>query len=71
MAGRRQRIPVLDPGAVAEIGGHRLQPGDGVGLDAAVGGRKAVLELVGDVKGQRVLDPGCGPGLYADPNCIP
>ncbi len=28
--------------------------------------RPAVLELVGDVAGARVLDAGCGPGLYAD-----
>ncbi|MEQ7123948.1 class I SAM-dependent methyltransferase [Actinopolymorpha sp. B11F2] len=28
--------------------------------------RPAVLELLGDVDGQRVLDAGCGPGLYAD-----
>lgn len=28
--------------------------------------RPAVLELVGDVAGLRVLDAGCGPGLYAD-----
>jgi SAM-dependent methyltransferase len=27
--------------------------------------RPAVLELVGDVSGKRVLDVGCGPGLYA------
>ncbi|SDS91352.1 Methyltransferase domain-containing protein [Nocardioides scoriae] len=27
--------------------------------------RPAVLELVGDVAGSRVLDVGCGPGLYA------
>ena len=26
--------------------------------------RPAVLELVGDVEGKRVLDAGCGPGLY-------
>jgi SAM-dependent methyltransferase len=28
--------------------------------------RPAVLELVGDVAGRRVLDAGCGPGLYAE-----
>jgi 2-polyprenyl-3-methyl-5-hydroxy-6-metoxy-1,4-benzoquinol methylase len=28
--------------------------------------RPAVLELVGDVSGQRVLDAGCGPGLYSE-----
>jgi SAM-dependent methyltransferase len=28
--------------------------------------RPAVLELLGDVAGQRVLDAGCGPGLYAE-----
>jgi SAM-dependent methyltransferase len=28
--------------------------------------RPAVLELLGDVRGQRVLDAGCGPGLYAE-----
>lgn len=28
--------------------------------------RPAVLELLGDVRGRRVLDAGCGPGLYAD-----
>jgi SAM-dependent methyltransferase len=28
--------------------------------------RPAVLELLGDVSGQRVLDAGCGPGLYAE-----
>ena len=27
--------------------------------------RPAVLDLVGDVRGLRVLDAGCGPGLYA------
>src|SRR5438309_801702 len=27
--------------------------------------RPAVLALVGDVRGARVLDAGCGPGLYA------
>jgi SAM-dependent methyltransferase len=28
--------------------------------------RPAVLALVGDVRGRRVLDAGCGPGLYAE-----
>ena len=28
--------------------------------------RPAVLELVGDIAGHRVLDAGCGPGLYAE-----
>jgi ubiquinone/menaquinone biosynthesis C-methylase UbiE len=28
--------------------------------------RPAVLELIGEVTGQRVLDAGCGPGLYAE-----
>ena len=28
--------------------------------------RPSVLELVGDVQGLRVLDAGCGPGLYAE-----
>ena len=28
--------------------------------------RPAVLELLGNVAGQRVLDAGCGPGLYAE-----
>lgn len=28
--------------------------------------RPAVLSLLGDVEGQRVLDAGCGPGLYAE-----
>lgn len=28
--------------------------------------RPAVLELLGDVRGKRVLDAGCGPGLYAE-----
>jgi ubiquinone/menaquinone biosynthesis C-methylase UbiE len=28
--------------------------------------RPAVLGLLGDVRGQRVLDAGCGPGLYAE-----
>jgi SAM-dependent methyltransferase len=28
--------------------------------------RPAVLDLLGDVRGKRVLDAGCGPGLYAD-----
>lgn len=28
--------------------------------------RPAVLELLGEVTGQRVLDAGCGPGLYAE-----
>ena len=28
--------------------------------------RPAVLELLGDVSGLRVLDAGCGPGLYAE-----
>ena len=28
--------------------------------------RPAVLELLGDVSGRRVLDAGCGPGLYAE-----
>lgn len=28
--------------------------------------RPAVLELLGDVNGQRVLDAGCGPGFYAN-----
>lgn len=28
--------------------------------------RPAVLALVGDVSGRRVLDAGCGPGLYAE-----
>ena len=28
--------------------------------------RPAVLELLGDVRGLRVLDVGCGPGLYAE-----
>lgn len=28
--------------------------------------RPAVLELLGDVAGRRVLDAGCGPGLYAE-----
>ena len=27
--------------------------------------RPAVLELCGDVRGRRVFDAGCGPGLYA------
>jgi SAM-dependent methyltransferase len=42
-------------------------------LDHAVTGtynalydRPTVLGLVGDVAGQRVLDAGCGPGLYAE-----
>ncbi|MFJ5546748.1 class I SAM-dependent methyltransferase [Streptomyces sp. NPDC093225] len=26
--------------------------------------RPTILELLGDVKGQRILDAGCGPGLY-------
>ena len=28
--------------------------------------RPTVLELLGDVSGRRVLDAGCGPGLYAE-----
>lgn len=28
--------------------------------------RPAVLSLLGDVRGQRVLDAGCGPGFYAE-----
>jgi len=28
--------------------------------------RPAVLDLLGDVAGQRLLDAGCGPGLYAE-----
>jgi 2-polyprenyl-3-methyl-5-hydroxy-6-metoxy-1,4-benzoquinol methylase len=28
--------------------------------------RPAVLGLLGDVTGKRVLDAGCGPGLYAE-----
>jgi 2-polyprenyl-3-methyl-5-hydroxy-6-metoxy-1,4-benzoquinol methylase len=28
--------------------------------------RPAMLELCGDVRGLRVLDVGCGPGLYAE-----
>ncbi len=28
--------------------------------------RPAVLDLLGDVRGKRVLDAGCGPGLYAE-----
>jgi SAM-dependent methyltransferase len=28
--------------------------------------RPAMLELVGDIAGRRVLDAGCGPGLYAE-----
>jgi SAM-dependent methyltransferase len=28
--------------------------------------RPAVLEMLGDVHGRRVLDAGCGPGLYAE-----
>jgi ubiquinone/menaquinone biosynthesis C-methylase UbiE len=28
--------------------------------------RPAVLSLVGDVRGRRVLDAGCGPGIYAE-----
>jgi|SRR5579862_266933 len=28
--------------------------------------RPAVLELVGEVAGQRVLDAGCGPGIYSE-----
>jgi SAM-dependent methyltransferase len=28
--------------------------------------RPAVLEMIGEVDGKRVLDAGCGPGLYAD-----
>src|SRR5690348_3951070 len=28
--------------------------------------RPAVLELLGDVANKRVLDAGCGPGLYAE-----
>ena len=28
--------------------------------------RPAVLAMLGDVKGQRVLDAGCGPGFYAE-----
>lgn len=28
--------------------------------------RPAVLELLGDVAGLRVLDAGCGPGLYVE-----
>lgn len=28
--------------------------------------RPAVRELIGEVAGQRVLDAGCGPGLYAE-----
>jgi 2-polyprenyl-3-methyl-5-hydroxy-6-metoxy-1,4-benzoquinol methylase len=28
--------------------------------------RPAVLELLGDVRGQRILDVECGPGLYAE-----
>lgn len=28
--------------------------------------RPAVLELVGEIAGRRVLDAGCGPGLYAE-----
>jgi len=28
--------------------------------------RPAVLDLIGDVRGQRILDAGCGPGLVAE-----
>ena len=28
--------------------------------------RPALLDLAGDVRGQRVLDAGCGPGFYAE-----
>ena len=36
-----------------------------VGPYNALYDRPAVLELLGDVEGHRVLDVGCGPGLYA------
>jgi SAM-dependent methyltransferase len=37
-----------------------------VGPYNALYDRPAVLELLGDVKGQSVFDVGCGPGLYAE-----
>ncbi len=37
-----------------------------VGAYNALYDRPAVLEAIGDVSGHRVLDLGCGPGLYAE-----
>lgn len=37
-----------------------------VGAYNALYDRPAVLALLGNVQGQRVLDAGCGPGLYAE-----
>jgi SAM-dependent methyltransferase len=37
-----------------------------VGTYNALYDRPAVLEVLGDVSGRRVLDLGCGPGLYAE-----
>jgi predicted TPR repeat methyltransferase len=36
------------------------------GFHNALYERPVMLELLGDVQGRRVLDAGCGPGLYAE-----
>jgi SAM-dependent methyltransferase len=67
--------------ADSRAGGDRLETGNGSGwgpvaadfaAHAAVSAynalydRPAVLELLGPLEGKRVLDAGCGPGLYAE-----
>ncbi len=58
--GSRNDAPLFD--AFAEEYEHHAS----VGPYNALYDRPAVLGLLGDVMGRRVLDVGCGPGLYAE-----
>ncbi|MGQ0847559.1 MAG: class I SAM-dependent methyltransferase [Actinomycetota bacterium] len=53
--------PLMFDGFAEEFERHAAE-----GAYNALYDRPAVLELLGGVDGQRVLDAGCGPGLYAE-----
>lgn len=55
----------LDPRRVYEDMAAWFDEHSGTAFYNAHYDRPAVLELVGDVSGQRVLDAGCGPGRYS------